>query len=220
MIDKNPHSQEDYELSRIISVKDTMSSPGPVDIEIIADQGELAALAKRFDLVEISSLSANVRLAAIGPIATGAKDGDMSPDILAQVDFKANLTQTCSVTLEPISDEIEAHISQIFSPRWQSALADESEDSEEDGEFIEITDIDAIIDIIPDPPEPIINGKINIGEFIAEELAVRINPFPRKKGVEFEWVNDNLDDSDGSLNPFSALKALKGGLENANKPKK
>lgn len=212
--------QENFEFSRIVTLKDIMSSAAPLNMAIIAEQGELDALAKRFDLLGISSLSANVRLTPIATLVKGVKDSETMPDILLEADFKANLTQTCSVSLEPVEDEIKAYISQIFSPRWQAVDDGESADFEEDGEFIEFADVDDENDITPEPPEPIINGKIDIGEFIAEELAVRINPFPRKKGVEFEWVSDDSDSSGAGSGPFAALAALKDGLENGKKPKK
>ena len=212
--------QENFELSRVVSVKDILSCASPLDISIVAEQGELDALAKRFDLLGISSLSANVRLSPVPALLKGVKDSDAMPDILLEADFKANLTQTCSVSLEPVEDEIKAHISQLFSPGWQAGDGDESMDFEEDGEFSDFADADEENDIMPDPPEPIIDGKIDVGEFIAEELAVRIDPFPRKKGVEFEWVSDDSNNSGGAPGPFAALAALKDGLENDKKPKK
>ena len=211
------YAEETPEISRIINVKDIVSSSAPVEMSISASHDELAALAKRFDLQDISSLSAHVRLT---PTSTPTKDSDTSPDILAVVNFKANLTQTCSVSLDPVDDEITASISQIFSHSRYSGDIDESEDPEDEGEFIEISDMEAANDAMTEPPEPIINGKIDIGEFIAEELAIRINPFPRKKGVEFEWVSKNSIESDAPSGPFAALATLKDGARSEKKPKK
>ena len=90
------------ELSRIINVAEIFSSSKPVDISIKANPDELAALAKRFGLVDISSLEAEVRLSAIG----GATDrGD---DVLAEAGLRATMTQTCSVTMDHINDKIES----------------------------------------------------------------------------------------------------------------
>ena len=206
------------EFSRIIDVDEVVSSDTPVTIEIIADDTERNALAKRFGLLAVSSLGATVRLQTVAGFGV-----DNNTDILAVVKFRACLMQTCSVTLDPINDTIEASFKQLFSPQSNFPKNDNADDSD-DEEFLDVTDadMDEFVDSGPmaDPPEPIIDGKIDIGELIAEELAVRINPFPRKKGVNFEWVSQNKADLGAKSGPFAALGALKFSGEGGKNPKK
>ena len=201
------------ELSRIINVAEIFSSSKPVDISIKAGPDELAALAKRFGLVDISSLEAEVRLSAIG----GATDrGD---DVLAEAGLRATLTQTCSVTMDHINDKIDANFSQTFSSAPESLVDSGGESLENEGfsENSELFDLEAST---KDAPEPIIGGAIDLGEFISQELFLRINPFPRKKDVEFEWVNKNNEQAGNADSPFAKLSALKDSLNGEKEPKK
>lgn len=193
------------ELSRVINMVETLSSPNPVNLSIKASSDELNALAKRFDLVNISLLEAEIKLSAID------SGTDRDADVLAEVKLRASLTQMCSVTLEPINDEIDVIFSQIFSTTTEFP-ADSGGDSFENDDFNENNEFFDSEASTEDAPEPIINGVVDMGEFISQELSLRIDPFPRKKGVEFEWVNKNNNDTEALNNPFAKLSALKNSL--------
>lgn len=193
------------ELSRVINVAETLSSPNPVNLSIKASSDELSALAKRFDLVNISLLEAEIKLSAIDSAA------DRDADVLAEVKLRASLTQTCSVTLEPINDEIDVVFSQIFSTTTEFPT-DSGSDSFENDDFNENNELFDSEASTEDTPEQIINGVVDMGEFISQELSLRIDPFPRKKDVEFEWVNKNNADTEALNNPFAKLSALKNSL--------
>jgi len=102
--------------------------------------------------------------------------------------------QTCVVTLDPIETEIDEAIDLEFAPPDQipelSALVDAAEEAEEE---------------IPDPPEPISNGIIDLGRVATDALFLAIDPYPRKPGVVFEPGIEAVDPGD---HPFAALKAL------------
>ena len=59
---------------------------------------------------------------------------------------------------------------------------------------------------IPDPPEPIEGGQIDLGRLATDALFLAIDPYPRKPGAVFEpeVVADDPED-----HPFAALKVLK-----------
>jgi uncharacterized protein DUF177 involved in 23S rRNA accumulation len=108
---------------------------------------------------------------------------------------RARIGQDCVVTLDPIENEIHEPIDLIFAPPDQIPdMADLVED-----------DLDEAVEI-PDPPEPIINGQIDLGRVAVDALFLAIDPYPRKPGVEFEAeiVAANPED-----HPFAALRALK-----------
>ncbi|MDI4236178.1 YceD family protein [Bradyrhizobium sp. Arg237L] len=120
---------------------------------------------------------------------------------------RARVGQTCVVTLEEIENEIDEEIDLIFAPPEQipqmAALAEEAERSEAE---------------IPDPPEPIENGMIDLGRLATDALFLAIDPYPRKADAVFEPVVEAADPKD---HPFAALKALQAAPKTpgGNKPK-
>jgi hypothetical protein len=57
-----------------------------------------------------------------------------------------------------------------------------------------------------EPPDEIVNGQIDLGALTAEFLALGLDPYPRKPGVDFDY-RDPADEKDS---PFAALNKLKG----------
>jgi uncharacterized metal-binding protein YceD (DUF177 family) len=107
---------------------------------------------------------------------------------------RARVGQTCVVTLDPIESDIDEEVDLIFAPPEQipklADLVDEA--AESDGE-------------IPDPPEPIVNGVIDLGRLATDALFLGIDPYPRRKDAVFEPPVEAADPED---HPFAALKAL------------
>jgi uncharacterized metal-binding protein YceD (DUF177 family) len=164
------------EMSRPVRI-DQISSKG-TDMTITASPDERKALADRFDLVEISALEAVVTLKAIA-------GGSM---VRLSASIKARLVQTCVVTLEPIDAEVDTRFSMTFGGG-----------TEDDGGEIDLSIDDE------DPPEPIIDGAIDVGEAIAEHLALAIDPFPRKPGTAYVGVEIEAPEPETKPNPFAAL---------------
>ena len=52
-----------------------------------------------------------------------------------------------------------------------------------------------------DEPDPIIDGKIDLGALAAEFFALGLDPYPRKPGVSFE----SPEEAEATVSPFSAL---------------
>ena len=111
---------------------------------------------------------------------------------------RARIGQTCVVTLDPIESEIDEPIDLIFAPPEQiPELADLVDEAVESAE-------------IPDPPEPIVNGVIDLGRLATDALFLGIDPYPRRPDVVFEPPVVAADPED---HPFAALKALKAGAK-------
>jgi len=116
--------------------------------------------------------------------------------------------QTCVVTLDPIENDIDEPIDLIFAPSEQipalSDLVDEAGESDAE---------------IPDPPEPIEHGMIDLGRLATDALFLGIDPYPRKPDAVFEPPVVAEDPED---HPFAALKALRVEPKppDANKPRK
>jgi uncharacterized metal-binding protein YceD (DUF177 family) len=151
--------------------------------EIAADQSEREALAAVGGLREIRSLTAAFDVAS---------KGNGRFHVAGRV--RARIGQTCVVTLDPIEADIDEPIDLIFAPPEQipnlADLVDEAAESEVE---------------IPDPPEAIVNGVIDLGRVATDALLLAIDPYPRKADAVFEPPVEVADPDD---HPFAALKAL------------
>lgn len=108
---------------------------------------------------------------------------------------RARVGQTCVVTLDPVENDIDEEVDLIFAPPEQvRQLADLIEQGQ-DSEDVEV----------PDPPEAIVNGVIDLGRLATDALYLAIDPYPRKPGAVFEAEVTAPDPED---HPFAALKAL------------
>jgi uncharacterized metal-binding protein YceD (DUF177 family) len=107
---------------------------------------------------------------------------------------RARVGQTCVVTLDPIETDIDEEIDLIFAPPEQipdlSDLVDEAAESDTE---------------VPDPPEPIVNGVIDLGRLATDALFLGIDHYPRRPDAVFELPQVAADPED---HPFAALKAL------------
>jgi uncharacterized metal-binding protein YceD (DUF177 family) len=149
---------------------------------INANPEECAALAKRFDLVKIDRLEAVFSLKRAG--------GGI---IHVSGTLEAEVTQSCVVTLAPVP----AKIAETFSADF----------ADEDRRRTDDQDLDFAAD---DPPEPIRNGHIDLGELAAEQLALALDPYPRAPDAtipaEFSPEEDAEAEPERPVNPFSILK--------------
>jgi uncharacterized metal-binding protein YceD (DUF177 family) len=121
---------------------------------------------------------------------------------------RARIGQTCVVTLEEIENDIDEPIDLIFAPPEQipqmADLVDEAEETDQE---------------TPDPPEPIVDGVIDLGRLATDALFLAIDPYPRKPDAVFEPMVEAADPED---HPFAALKGLKADAKApaAKKPKR
>ena len=103
-------------------------------------------------------------------------------------DFDADLVQACTVTFEPVP----AHIAESFTLTYGPA--------EEGGEIV--------LDGETEPVEPLDDGMIDIGEAVAQQLSLVLDPFPRAPGVAAE-TETIITDEPPRKSPFAALARLK-----------
>lgn len=164
-------------LRRLVAVADIPERGLDVRFEASAD--ERAAVASWLDSPAVASVTADYRLVRRG--SQVRLDGEL----------RAVLTRICGVTLEPFETEVREPVSMRFSEhasRDGAAEVSVSHDAAEE-----------------DLPDPIVNGRIDIGAVTAEFLALGLDPYPRKPEAGFSYAEDA-----GKENPFAALAALKG----------
>ncbi|MCO5144740.1 MAG: DUF177 domain-containing protein [Aquamicrobium sp.] len=151
-----------------------------VEFEATAD--ERAALAATAGLREVSRATAAFELthAGGGKVAVAGR-------------VTARVGQTCVVTLDPVENTIDEAVDLVFAPEAEiprlAAMIDDDADSDE----------------IPDPPEPIAGGLIDLGRVATDALFLGIDPYPRRPDAVFESPAPAVDPEE---HPFAALKAL------------
>jgi hypothetical protein len=150
-------------------------------VTIVADAGERDALARANNLVAIERLEATFRLTRI---SRGV--------VRAEGDLVADITQTCVVSLEPFDSAVHEDIDVKFA----APAEDRPKPRGATPPVIDLTETD-------EPPDPIIDGRIDLGALAAEFFALGLDPYPRKPGVEFE----SPENEDGPGSPFAVFKA-------------
>lgn len=169
--------------------------PCPVNVDQIPETGLQVA----FDATEIQRAALST-VAGLRDVARAAAAFELSHAGAGKVHVTGRVTarvgQTCVVTLDPIENDIDEPVDLMFAPeadipRLSSTVDDEAESED-----------------IPDSPEPIINGVIDLGRVATDVLFLGIDPYPRKSDAVFEQSTVAADPQD---HPFAALKALKEG---------
>ncbi len=116
---------------------------------------------------------------------------------------KGQVGQDCVVTLEPIESAIEESFDVMFEPTGDTSSREPAKGTSAKGRTPPVADDG---EEEPDPPEPIVNGQIDLGRLAQDFLFLGIDPYPRKPGVVFDVPQAPPDPED---HPFAALKALK-----------
>lgn len=144
-----------------------------------ANEQERAALARRFGIPAIHAFSAELELRE-----------EKSGGIRARGRLRAEVVQSCVVTLEPVTQSLDEPVDLRFLPPG----ADLSDDP--DG---------------PDEIETEERGVMQLGEALAEQLSLALDPYPRAPGAELAAVlpEDQAEPEEAAPqrpNPFAVLK--------------
>jgi uncharacterized metal-binding protein YceD (DUF177 family) len=122
--------------------------------DIAATAEECAALAKRFGLISIERLEARLKLRRRRGKALLRLSGH----------FSADVTQSCVVTVEPVPGHVEDDFTVLYG------------------------DVDQGGEVLIDPQEeadfePLPSGTLDMGETVAQEFAMALDPYPRAPGA-------------------------------------
>lgn len=154
-------------------------------LHIETTPAEREAVARWLDVQQVSEMSADFQLTPMGKTGLVRVNGRLT----------ARVTQSCVVTLAPVETAVDEEISLTFGPPEDGA--------EDDGDEIEIDFHEA------DPPDPMVDGIIDLGAVMVEHLALGIDPFPRAEGAAFAPPKDKPEVPEPKANPFAVLAALK-----------
>jgi len=179
-------NKEVYELSRPVDLD--RLGPAGMALEVAPTESERRALSKRFGFVDLPELSARLTVTARAG-GTVAVEGRL----------RGRLVQACVLTLEPVRQDLDEPFRLLFKP----GMADPRDP--ETGEAVLSAGLDA--------PEPLEGQLLDVGEIVAEQLALVADPYPRRPGVKLEDVlpkrRGPAEPPPARRTPFAKLQALK-----------
>lgn len=182
----------------------------PVAVEDIPSTGlrltlapkaeEKEAIAERLGILTLGALSADLELSR--------EKGGHVIHVVGR--FTADITQECVVSLEPVTSHIDDAFDAWFADHSQVIpFAKAQHEMLSKKEMVDLPMLEEEED-----PEPIVDGKIDLGEVVVQYLSLAVNPYPHKDGVDYEnnWGGPTKLAATGSggprlsANPFAALK--------------
>lgn len=154
---------------------------GGLRIKRSATPAERVELARQLPLVSCEALSVQYVIKPSGRDAYA-----MTGNVTAEV------TQSCIVTLEPVTARLDEPLDCKFVP---AAIIPREQTEEE-----ELSSLEEL--------EPIEGGWLNVGRVVFEVISTGLDPYPRRPDAE--WKNDDAGDADTAASgPFAALAGLK-----------
>jgi len=136
---------------------------GEGSYDLKATAEERVALAQRFGLLSLEGLEAKVRLARL-PGGLLRLSGTLSADVV----------QACVVTLEPV----RARVDDEFTVAYRVGAVD--------GEKAVVLSGEAEV------VEPLPGGILDLGEAVAQQLSLALDPYPRSPGAAAEAASESL----------------------------
>ncbi|HYG48816.1 MAG TPA: YceD family protein [Allosphingosinicella sp.] len=174
------------EFSRLYRLDSVSGEPRSVEIE--AEPAEREALARRFELVGIDSLSAAATLVR------------RAESVEAAGTLRARVTQSCVATAEPV----EAAVEEEFRVEFRPLPADGRPEEE-----IELGEGE--LDVVFHE-----GAEIDLGEAVAQSLLLALDPYPRSPAAEAALREAGVkseEEARAGASPFAALAALKDKME-------
>lgn len=174
------------EFSRTVAIDRIGSTPQHHPLS--ASEAECAALARRFALVRLDRLAATLDLRAL----------DTGWEAIGRID--ADVVQSCIAS----GADVPAHVTDSFALRFLPAhlFAQHDEDTEFGADDC---------DVIAVP-----GGQIDLGEAVAQTLALALDPFPRAPDADDVLRTNGVmteEEAASASSPFAALKDLAGGRD-------
>lgn len=160
----------------------------PVRIDTLGEGGRTIAIeADEAERVALAERFGLISLALLAADAALRRDGEA---IIAEGRIRATVEQACVATGAPVPATIDEPFSLRFVPEGD---AEEIELDVEDCDTIDYT-----------------GGAVDLGEAVAETLALSLDPFPRAPDAEAVLKAAGiLSEDEVTTGPFAALKALK-----------
>ncbi len=172
-------------------------SAAPLRISIHPNAEARKLLAPRLGIKALKSLTADITLVRQPGQATIHVSGEL----------EAAVTQECVVSGQPVEGKIKEKFEAWYGDQEKTvSIVKARYDKTLNKGNAEMPILEEYED-----PEPIIEGKIDAGELVAQYLSLAINPYPHAEGVHFEVGDEDEKAVPARMdNPFAALKGWKG----------
>lgn len=158
---------------------------GGISVKLTASAAEREALRARFDLVDLQSLGTSI----------GIEQGVM--ELVLAGTIEAVVAQRCVVTLKPVTSSLAVPFRRHYRKREvHERMLAEGETLASDADDIDVEILDS--------------DEIDIGEAVAEEFYLALDPYPR--GADAEHVIEEIKATSGTEpenraeNPFAKLR--------------
>jgi hypothetical protein len=178
----------DHPFSRPIAAAAVPPEGRQVHLE--ADEAERAALARFLDLPAIARFETDLALSRW-------RDG-----LRVEGTVDATVTRICVVSLEPFEAEVHEPVEARYGTPEPGTAAPEGSGAEGEPKGSHAADLDA--------PEPLVDGRADLGRLAVEFLALGLDPYPRAPGVAFEPPAAEGGEG-GAFAALARLKAKGGG---------
>jgi uncharacterized metal-binding protein YceD (DUF177 family) len=165
-----------------------------IAIDVSAEAAERQALAERFGLLAVDSLRGRGRL----------EQGSEPGELVLRGWLEADVVQECVVSLEPVPARLRQPVERRYragaagGPPWSHLEPHGMEELSEDEDEDEV--------------EPVIGGAIDVGEALAEELGLALEPYPRAESAALDAgafaPHVSVGSEHGASTPFVALRQL------------
>jgi len=152
--------------------------------ELTANEEERKDLAKRFNILSIEELTADLTL-------TKERGGFV---VKCAGTINAKVTQACIITLKDVPEEINTTFESYFTTEAR-------QQDEEPG-------LEVIMPSETEEPEYIHDGQIDLGELVTQHLSLSLNPYPKSEGADTKKELEKNGIKDKKISPFSVLKDL------------
>ena len=149
-------------------------------LDLIADDSERGAVAKRLGLTSLDRLEAHVCLARAGDV------------VRAEGRLLAALDQSCVVTGDPVAAHVDEPFALLFTPEPRTAAPDDE---------IELGEADCDV-VFYD------GAVIDLGGAIADTLALSLDPYPRSAGADAALKEAGVL-TEEQASPFAVLAKLR-----------
>jgi hypothetical protein len=150
---------------------------GAETVTLAATAEEEAALARRLGVEGVRKLAAEVTLTPRGKGVVRARGR-----------LTATLDRLCVVTLAPLEEAIDERFTVVFRPDAGRPEQGRGAAGQED---------EVALDPDADDEEPYAGGVIDLGELVAQTLALALDPWPRAPGARLDVPGDMPEDVRG-----------------------
>ena len=149
-------------------------------LDLVADDDERAAIAKRLGLASLSRVEAHATLQRAGEA------------VRAEGRLLAALDQSCVITGDPVAAHVDEAFAILFTPEPTDATPDDE---------IELGSADCDIVFYA-------GAQIDLGGAIADTLALSLDPYPRSAGADAALKEAGVM-TEEQASPFAVLAKLR-----------